>query len=226
MAESASPRPRRTQAERRNRSEEALLDAAAALIAERGIDRASLTTIGDRAGTSRGLPSHHFGTKDAMIARLAQRAQERLSEEMYTSLQARAIDLDRATGLEIIRRSVGVYLDLFIDPAVDDRALLALWGAMIPTEASVDGMVDADRRAVEGWAVVIERGRDDGSIATDVDPMAAGAALFGLTRGVAALLLIDPGLVDLGAVSQMCDDFVVRTLAPPVGDCAALKEDT
>lgn len=218
MTGATAPRPRRTQAERRSRSEEALLDAAAALIAERGIDRASLTTIGDRAGTSRGLPSHHFGSKDHMIARLAQRAQERLTVEMVTALESSPLDVERATGLELLRRFVAIYLDLFVEPAVDDWALVALWGAMVPAEASVEGMVDADRRAVDGWAAMIERGHADGSISRDVDPKVAGAALFGLTRGVVALLLIDPDLVDRQAVSRMCDEFIVRTLTPPEED--------
>jgi AcrR family transcriptional regulator len=207
-------RPRRTQAERRSRSEEALLDAAAALIAERGIDRASLHTIGSRAGTSRGLPSHHFGSKDAMIARLAQRSQEKLSREMVVALERSGVDAGHASALDVLRAFVGIYLELFVEPAVDDWALVALWGAMVPAEASVEGMVEADRRAVEGWAAIIQHGHADGSISIDVDPTAAGATLFGLTRGVAALLLIDPGLVDVESVRQMCDDLIARALAP------------
>ena len=94
-------------------------------------------------------------------------------------------------------------------------ALVALWGAVIPAEASVAGLVDADRRAATGWAVVIERGQEDGSIRTDVDPDAAGVALLALTRGVAALLLIDPELVDLAAVRRTCDDWIAIALAVP-----------
>ncbi|HXY28870.1 MAG TPA: helix-turn-helix domain-containing protein, partial [Acidimicrobiales bacterium] len=60
---------RQSQAERRSRSEDALLDAAAELIAERGIQGASLANIGSRAGLSRGLPNHHFGSKDALVSR-------------------------------------------------------------------------------------------------------------------------------------------------------------
>ena len=63
--EAQRPARAQTQAERRQKSEQALLDAAAALIAERGVEQTSLARIGESAGTSRGLPTHHFGSKDA-----------------------------------------------------------------------------------------------------------------------------------------------------------------
>jgi AcrR family transcriptional regulator len=213
-----SPTPRRTQAERRSRSEEALLDAAAAVIAERGIDRASLTSIGTRAGMSRALPAHHFGSKDAMVDRLAERAQERLSDAMVGALLHSELDREQASALDILRFMVGAYLELFVAPTPDNLALVALWGAVIPADASVAGLVDADRRAVAGWAAVVERGQEDGSIRPDVDPNAAGVALLALTRGVAALLLIDPELVDLPSVRRTCDDWIAIALAPPVID--------
>jgi AcrR family transcriptional regulator len=214
MAATSPERLHRTQAERRSRSEEAILDAAAAVIAERGIDRASLTSIGTRAGLSRALPAHHFGSKDAMVDRLAERAQERLSEAMVDALVESEVDRDEASALEVLRFMVDAYLEIFIDPTPDDVALVALWGAVIPAEASVAGLVDADRRAVAGWAAMIERGHQDGSIRSDADPMAAGVALFALTRGIAALLLIDPELVDLPSVRRTCDDWISTALVP------------
>ena len=51
--------------------------------------------------------------------------------------------------------------------------------------------------------------------AADVDPDAAGVTLLALTRGVAALLLIDPELVDLDAVRRTCDDWIATALAVP-----------
>jgi AcrR family transcriptional regulator len=164
---------------------------------------------------SRALPAHHFGSKDTMVDRLAERAQERLSDAMVAAIERSELDRGEASALDVLRFMVGAYLELFVAPTPDDVALVALWGAVIPAEASVAGLVDADRRAVTGWAVVIERGQEDGSIRTDVDPSAAGVALLALTRGVAALLLIDPELVDLPSVRRTCDDWIATALVSP-----------
>src|SRR5580700_10998436 len=86
----AQPQERQSQAERRNRSEDALLDAAAELVAERGVPGASLASIGGRAGVSRGLPTHHFGSKDALVGRLAERAQSRIARGMREAQRSQA----------------------------------------------------------------------------------------------------------------------------------------
>jgi AcrR family transcriptional regulator len=55
---------------RRNEAEQRLLDAAAELIGEIGPAAVTLANIGERAGYSRGLVTHHFGSKGAMMQRL------------------------------------------------------------------------------------------------------------------------------------------------------------
>ena len=50
------------------------------LIAELGVEQASLARIGQSAGASSGLASHHFGSKDALVARLARQSQDRVVE--------------------------------------------------------------------------------------------------------------------------------------------------
>jgi AcrR family transcriptional regulator len=61
-AATTSPR-RRTQAERRAAARDRLLQAAAELIAECGLPAVTLAQVGERAGYSRGIANHHFGTK-------------------------------------------------------------------------------------------------------------------------------------------------------------------
>lgn len=60
--------PRRTQAERRAQTREALVRSAVALIAERGYAEATLQEIAARAGVSKGAVHHHFRAKHDLIA--------------------------------------------------------------------------------------------------------------------------------------------------------------
>ncbi|HEY7107243.1 MAG TPA: TetR/AcrR family transcriptional regulator [Acidimicrobiia bacterium] len=208
--------PRRTQAERRSESEEALLGAAAALIAERGVERASLASIGRSAGASRGLPTHHFGSKDALVARLAERVQDHVAASVGDVLEARTDgeDDDELSILDVLRTTLDTYLRMFEDPIAEERALIVMWGATFPSNASIDGMVEADRRAYDGWADLIRNGQQDGSIRDDVDATASAVALFGLMRGVAALLLTESDIIDMANVRETCDRWIVGALAP------------
>ena len=66
---SPSSPPRRTQEERRTEAEQRLLAAAAQLISETGPASMTLAKVGERAGYSRGLATHHFGSKAALMQR-------------------------------------------------------------------------------------------------------------------------------------------------------------
>jgi AcrR family transcriptional regulator len=211
---------RRTQAERRSESEDALLRAAAALIADRGVERASLASIGRSAGASRGLPTHHFGSKDILVARLAERVQDHVRATVGAALDARAPGrADELSALDVLRTTLDMYLELFEDPTPEERALIVMWGASFPSSASIDGMREADRRSYDGWADLIRHGQEDGSIRTDVDPAASAVALFGLMRGVAALLLTESDITDMDNVRATCDTWIVGALAAPTGSC-------
>jgi AcrR family transcriptional regulator len=206
---------RRTQVERRTRSEEVLLDAAAELIAERGVNGASLARIGGRAGVSRGLPTHHFGSKDILVASLAQRAQERISSAMLATLERQSRKVEELSGLEVVYLAVDSYLELFEHPGPDERALLVMWGSTFPSLSSVEGMVEAERRSYDGLSEVIASGQGDGSITGDVDPTASAVLLLGMMRGVAALLLTDSALTDMRRVRRTCREWITRSLAAP-----------
>jgi AcrR family transcriptional regulator len=218
MVSDAAPQ-RRSQAERRSESEEALLNAAAALIAERGVERASLASIGESAGASRGLPTHHFGSKDGLVARLAERVQDHVATAVRDALETRTHRRpEDVSALDLLRTTVDTYLEMFEDPTAEERALIVMWGATFPSSGSVDGMLEADRRSYDGWAELIRYGQHDGSIRADVDPTAAAVALFGLMRGVAALLLTDSDITDMRNVRATCDAWIVAAFAPPNGN--------
>ncbi len=210
---------RRSQAERRSESEDALLNAAALLIAERGVERASLASIGESAGASRGLPTHHFGSKEGLVARLAERVQDHVAAIVRDELEQRTHRTpEEVSALDLLRTTLDTYLELFEDPTADERALIVMWGATFPSHASIDGMLEADRRSYDGWADLIRHGQHDGSIRKDVDATASAVALFGLMRGVAALLLTESDITDMRDVRATCDAWIVAALAPPNAD--------
>jgi AcrR family transcriptional regulator len=205
---------RRTQVERRLESERALLGAAAEVIAERGITGASLTVIGERAGTSRGLPTHHFGSKDALVARVAAQAQDHVQAAMTAAVDRWPRPRDEITGMELVRLLVDTYLELFEHPTPDERALLVLWGSTFPSCSSIDGMLEAEARAYEGWAGHIESGQRDGTIRDDIDAAASAVILHGMLRGVAAVVLTESEYTDITSVRRSVDAWIERALAP------------
>jgi AcrR family transcriptional regulator len=210
----AQTQERQSQAVRRNRSEDALLDAAATLVSERGVQGASLASIGGRAGVSRGLPTHHFGSKDALVSRLAERAQSRIRQEMLKAAHREAVRIGELSALDEVFLTVDAYLEMFEDPTPDERALLVMWGSTFPSGASVDGMADAERRSYEGLSQLIAAGQQDGSVRPDVDPIATAVLLHGLMRGLAALRLTDSGLTDMRGVRSASREWISLSLAP------------
>ena len=76
-------------------------------------------------------------------------------------------------------------------------------------------MVEAEQRSYDGWADLIARGQDDGSIRRDLDPASLAVVLFGMMRGIAALLLTESETKDMSRVRATCDAWIVGALAPP-----------
>ena len=72
--------PRAPQQERGAQRMEQLLDAAESVIAEVGVEGASVQAIAQRAGASMGSLYHFFPGKDALVLALAERCMQRVTE--------------------------------------------------------------------------------------------------------------------------------------------------
>jgi AcrR family transcriptional regulator len=92
-----------TQGERKAETRQRLLDAAAALFADRGIDAVSIDAVADAADRTSGAVYAHFGGKDGLLVALL----DHLVDDMATVMQAE--------------------LTLGDDPEGDDERLAALW---------------------------------------------------------------------------------------------------
>ena len=179
-----TPSTRRTQQERRDEAESALLDAAAEIITEKGIHGASLAEIGRRAGYSRGLVNHHFGTKAALLERLVERSVRR-----YRNL------MDRATGdnaLEVLLHRVELFLDAYLSGSYKHPVIVVMWGTALAQEEDSSSIAEADELAIQILYDDIRRGQADGSMRKNIDLDAEVFMLVGMLRGIAAMSLIKP----------------------------------
>ncbi len=92
-----------TQGERKAETRQRLLDAAATLFADRGIDAVSIDAVADAADRTSGAVYAHFGGKDGLLVALL----DHLVDDMATVMRAE--------------------LSLGDQPVVDDEQLAAVW---------------------------------------------------------------------------------------------------
>lgn len=199
-------RNRRTQAERRNESEQALLDAAVRLFAARGIDQTSLAEIGEEAGYSRGLVNHHFGSKAALVERLAERSQRHFAASLRTG----------RPGGDAVTALADAYLTAVLTAATEVRAFFVMWGAALPSDGQLRPVFMAgDARFRHTVETLVRAGQEDGTIVSDVNPPAFAVVFAGLVRGVAAQFLVAPDEVDIESARAECARFIRASLVPP-----------
>ena len=73
----------RTQEVRRTEAERRLIAAAAEMVGEVGPSKVTLANVGERAGYSRGLATHHFGSKGALMQRLVEAVTHQFRDAMF-----------------------------------------------------------------------------------------------------------------------------------------------
>jgi AcrR family transcriptional regulator len=142
----------RTVTRSRENTRARLMEAAVEVFAEVGLDGASVETICERAGFTRGAFYSNFESKDELfLAMLA-----RLGEEQLADVEARLRELEAdgatpADPAELVRRVVGVSLGQHMDPAFMSE--LRTQALRDPATARAyllwqDGMVDRIERIV------------------------------------------------------------------------------
>jgi AcrR family transcriptional regulator len=202
---SSTPAPRRTQLERRTVSERALLDAAVRLFARKGIDETSLADIGAEAGYSRGLANHRFGSRAALVERLAARTQRAFLAGL----------IEREADVEAVVAFADAYLDRVSSGGEEGRAFFVMWGASFAEDAPLrEVFVADDARFRDGIETLVRAGQQRRTMRADADPIGFATVFVALLRGIGAQVCVDPGGVDLEAARVTCERMVRTSLAP------------
>lgn len=183
---------RRTQTQRRNEAETALLDAAAELVVEQGVRSLTLARVGERAGYSRGLVTHHFGSKPALLERLARATQTGFVP---------ALD-GLPPGLDRLLRLIDGYLGALGRVSVLNRAFLLLWAEAATASELAPIFRERDEAFRADLQEDVTAGIADGTIRSDVVPAHVAIAVVGQLRGIGLQRLLDPQAVDTEQLRQ------------------------
>ena len=201
-------KPRRTQAQRRDESERHLLEVTARLVAERGTAGASFTDIAVAAGCSRSLPHYLFGTKLALLQRLAEDATDQFLEHLLGS------ELDEEGGLAAVTSCLDVFIRSLAHPWPRTRAIYGLiaesLGSLTELRPIIDHHHEVIRAHVARW---IREGVERQEIRADVDVDAQATVVVGLLRGIGLQVLAEPDRFDVARLAAEAVESTRRSLA-------------
>lgn len=194
---------RRTQDERRALAERRVVEAAVALIADHGSRSATLARVGEKAGYSRGIVTHHFGTRDGLLRRVVE--------------YARQVDVPEydGDGLRQLTGTVESYLCNIVDRTPASRAFLRMWSEAIasdPVLEPVFGEQDAHLRKLLGD--ILRAGVADGSVGSEVDAAAGAVFVAACLRGIGMQLIATPAVGPTQRVIEEAVRLVGAAFAP------------
>lgn len=195
------PPARRTQRERREHTERKVLAAATELIAQHGTRGVTLAKVGEAAGYSRGIVSHHFGSRDNLLRAVMRDAQTFTLPETGDD------------AADWLAQTVRAYLKNVTNRGPAARAFLQMWSeaiaadpVLMPLYAEQDAMF---RRVL---ADKVREGIADGSIRPDADADALAVSLVGLVRGIALQLISTPPPTRVKAIIDEAERATRRAL--------------
>jgi AcrR family transcriptional regulator len=200
---------RRTQAERSASSEKGLLVAALELIAKRGFRASSLQAIGERAGYSRGLVSHRFGSKEGLLRELVTHMVERWGKEVRDPVVGNRV------GAHALTAVAGVHREAIERTPEAVRALyMLLFESLVDMPDLRGEMASLDQRLREGTERRLRAGVKAATVRADVDIPAQATLFLAVLRGITLQWLVNPDGLDLERVYRELDVWLVRGLQP------------
>lgn len=204
MEEIPGPPPVRRSYPKGVRRRQQILDGAIALLAQRGVDRASLRTIGEAIGVSHAALRHYFSSRDELLVAAYRRHEARAAadaphdEESPVGVVVAAAERNRS-----IPGLVELYATLSTDALQEQHAV---------TREFVRERFRSLRAAI---AARIESGQRAGQVATDVDPVDAASLIIAASDGLQIQWLLDPDVVDVGRSLRLLEGLLARAAAPP-----------
>ena len=197
-------RRRRTQAERSALSDRKLTEAAMHLMVRHGIQGTTVHAVGEKAGYSRGLATHRFGSKAGLFAKVLQVASVDWLERVQAAVGSRV-------GIEALFAATDAADQFFRERPDEVRAMYLLWFLSIDPSAdyksNLANVHKAQRRDAAQW---IRAGQAAGVVDPSLDPERIAEQYVASMAGIAYQWLANPAMPLSLMFHQLKDDLGVR----------------
>jgi AcrR family transcriptional regulator len=183
------------------RRRQQILDSAIALLAQRGVDRASLRTMGEAIGVSHTALRHYFSSRDELLVEAYRTHEAQAAAEAPPAADESAVGviIEAAERNRSIPGLVELYATLTTDALQEQHAV---------TREFVRGRFKTLRGEL---AARIESGQRAGRIAAGIDPVDAAALVIAASDGLQIQWLLDPDTVDVGRSLGLLERLVPGT---------------
>ena len=169
------------------RRRQQILDSVIALLAQRGVDRASLRTVGEAIGVSHTALRHYFSSRDELLVEAYREHEARAAgDEWAAENSAVGAIIGSAERNRSIPGLVELYATLTTDALQEQHAV---------TREFVRERFQSLRAELAGRITSSQRA---GRLAGDIDPLDAAALVIAASDGLQIQWLLDPDAVDVG----------------------------
>ncbi|MFI5953153.1 TetR/AcrR family transcriptional regulator [Cryptosporangium sp. NPDC051539] len=202
---STTPAAKRTQAQRRDAARTAIVETAIRLLADGGYANMTLADLGERAGYSRSLAAHYFGSKPKLLAAVVDHV---LRDNPLARLD------ESLSGLARVEAELSaVFEGLEKDPN-PVRAYLVITFEAITTVPELRPVVHQQNVAFRGRIQsALRDGAMVGTVRRELDAGSVGIAITAMVRGIVWEWFTDSSL-DLAVCRRALLGHVVALCAP------------
>lgn len=179
---------RPTQAERTALAEKKMVEATISLLNTAGLAGTTLIAIGEAAGYSRGLASHHFGSKSGLFRKVLKNITAVWTEELQRNTRGKI-------GLQAILAALDAHRDHIRRLPGHARAMFILWsGSFDPASEFKPNVIEFHKIQREAAATWVVEGIKNGQIRSDVNPVSFGEQFYASLLGINYQWLVNPEL--------------------------------
>ena len=170
-----------------------------------GLAGTTLIAIGESAGYSRGLATHHFGSKSGLFRKVLRHITAVWTEELESNL-------DGKNGLEAILAALDAHRDHMLHFPHHARAMNILWSASFdPASEYKPNVIEFHRLQRAAAAAWVMAGQEKGEIKLDIDPIRFAEQFYASLLGLNFQWLVNPE-IDLKASIDTLKQNIVALL--------------